>query len=133
MRPNLVNLKNLSLIILVGLLVLVSTFTYAEGNGLKRKVFDLTTWSGKGAYPLDGAWEFYWQKLLTPKDFQHQKPKMTGYFQVPGFWNEQKAGATPLDSEGFATYRTTINLGQINQQLAIQLPRVYTSYKLWMD
>ena len=52
---------------------------------------DLRDWDFEknGSVKLSGEWIFYWKKLLTPKNFKSTTlPGMTGFFKVPGFWND---------------------------------------------
>jgi two-component system LytT family sensor kinase len=43
-----------------------------------------------GIIALNGDWEFFWQKLLTPGEVNHNYQSEThGYIQVPKIWGEQ--------------------------------------------
>ncbi len=60
---------------------------------------------------LDGVWEFYWEQLLTPVDFLEQdgdRPKLSGYMNVPGLWNGKLIEEKKLPVFGYATYRLVL-------------------------
>ncbi len=57
---------------------------------------------------LDGQWEFYWAKLLTPEDFAASRVPPPELVSVPDNW--QKHAHDNLHSRrGFATYRVIIS------------------------
>ncbi len=56
---------------------------------------------------LDGDWEFYWDKLLTPESFTGETQENTEYVKVPSNWANTK-GKQKYSSEGYATYRLKI-------------------------
>ena len=64
------------LIILLPLGVLVYAFANNANAPKKPKaadgMLDLSNWNlhENGNVALDGKWEFYWNKLLTPEDFE---------------------------------------------------------------
>jgi len=78
--------------------------------------------------PLNGKWEFYWEEFLTSNDFvkRNQKPK---YLEVPSIWNDKYR----LKGQGYATYRLIVLTGETPQLLSIDMPNVYTSYKLFIN
>ena len=56
-----------------------------------KGVIDLRDWDFKkdGAVDLNGEWEFYWNKLLGPDDFQSKKIKTKiEYFIIPDIWKD---------------------------------------------
>jgi len=98
-------------------------------NGL----IDLRNWNFDvdGSINLDGKWEFYWNKLLSPKDLGNDSIKATGYYQVPMYWT--KYNGLDLPSKGFATYRLKIKTNGKLQSLGIKAPEIYTEFKLWIN
>ncbi|MCP4756278.1 MAG: hypothetical protein GY866_35900 [Proteobacteria bacterium] len=83
---------------------------------------------------LNGEWEFYWNRLLFPKDFKRSKPpKMTGYIEVPGYWNGYEVDGKPLGGEGYATFRLVVKIAESDRILGLDLPAIHTSYLLWAD
>jgi Putative regulator of cell autolysis len=63
------------------------------------------------AVKLDGEWEFYWNRLLTPEDFRTQGEALTGsaaYMTIPSSWNGQVVNGDKLPVYGSATYRMVL-------------------------
>ncbi len=62
-------------------------------------------------YKLQGSWEFYWKKMLLPKDFSgntHIKPDYFG--DVPSYWTDYPSDSVKTTPMGYATYRLRILL-----------------------
>ncbi|UUZ81437.1 hypothetical protein LJK88_43455 [Paenibacillus sp. P26] len=101
-------------------------------------VLDLSSWNSSrdGDVSLDGQWEFYWSKLLIPEDFRrigsHPGPQ---YIAVPSVWTSFTSDGKHLPGDGYATYRLTIkrNAGGGGEQMALYIPSVATSYRLWIN
>lgn len=81
---------------------------------------------------LSGEWEFYWNKLLTSKNFETRGIR-PGYIKVPSVWNDQFYKGEELSGQGYATYRLTVITSNAPKLLAIEIPNVYTSYKLFIN
>lgn len=86
-----------------------------------------------GPVKLDGEWEFYWNKLLTPADFIAVGNVNVEYIDVPSIWNSSRGHAKTLPGTGFATYRLTVVLSDINQVYAVKMKEIFSAYKLWVD
>ncbi len=81
--------------------------------------------------PLNGEWEFYWNKLLTPADFPSTtKPAFPPF---PSKWNSLASDSNNISNIGYATYRLKILLDSTGQILALEIPAVYTAYQLWLN
>lgn len=101
-------------------------------------VMDLRGWDfqQEGNVKLEGAWEFYWQQLLAPKDFDEKTDaSKSEYVQVPGVWRQYEYHGKPLSSFGYATYRMRIHLdeSEAEQVKSLYIPSVSTAYKLWVN
>src|ERR1044072_2681224 len=79
------------LIILLPLGILIYAFANNANAPKKPKavngVLDLTNWDQQKdkTIPLDGQWAFYWNKLLTPQDFEKDSLlQPSGFITVPG-------------------------------------------------
>lgn len=76
-----------------------------------RGTVDLSEWNfaSGGLVPLNGQWEFYGNRLLTPQDFEKSgsdRPVPTSYATVPAAWKpEGSSGAF-----GYGTFRLQIRL-----------------------
>jgi len=101
-------------------------------------VLDLADWNLEedGPVTLYGEWEFYWEHLLTPEDFRKNNDgselqnfncylsKAQGYMKVPGWWENET---------GYGTYKLTILLEEQEGKLAMSLPYLMSSYKMWVN
>jgi len=92
---------------------------------------DLSGWDfdKDGMINLNGTWEFYWNNLYTPHDFEKDtlgfKPD---FLNVPGVWNSKN-----LPGNGFGTYRLKIKLNHDYDILGIKLLDFSSSYNLWIN
>ncbi len=82
---------------------------------------------------LDGDWEFYWKQLLAPSDFAAKDKEKTGFFPVPSAWNGYRVEGQNLPGQGYATYRLLLEVADNSQNLGLKLPRIFTSYRLWIN
>ncbi|MBW9149274.1 diguanylate cyclase [Clostridium sp. CM028] len=129
----------LSILILAALLYVVFSLNKlatpnASSNIPSQKgVLELTNWDfhKDGYTSLDGQWQFYWQQLLSPKDFTNNSP-LPSYIEMPMPWNKYNKN---YDSNGYATYSLTINLNSKYKDtlLGISVPPMLSSYKLWIN
>lgn len=98
-------------------------------------VIDFTNWDFEkdGNVLLNGEWEFYWNELLTPEDFE--KTNLTpNWIQVPKPWNNHlDKNQNPLPAHGFATYRLRIITSPKLKKLGVRLVQIRDAYKLWID
>jgi hypothetical protein len=99
---------------------------------------DLGSWSFESGGPvkLDGGWDFYWGKLLTPDDFKDGRttPEKLEY-ELPSVWNSKVLNNYKLDGSGYATYRLRVSIPEknIGDILAIKIPYLFTAYRLWVN
>src|SRR5687768_3437154 len=56
---------------------------------------------------LDGEWEFYWNRLLTPVSFL-RRDIVRQYKPVPLKWNSYRVDGKKLPVGGYCTYRLLI-------------------------
>ena len=123
-----------------GLLPAVLLFLHLAAAGLAaeavRGVIDLTSrdFARLGPARLDGQWEFHWQRLLSPADFAAENtPAPTGYFKVPGVWNDHPLTGADQGGDGHATFRLLVALPPDIKTAAIKIPIMSTAYRLWVD
>ncbi|MBZ9609274.1 diguanylate cyclase [Clostridium estertheticum] len=129
----------LSIIILAALLYVVfslnklATPNTSSNIPSQKGVLELSNWDfhKDGYTSLDGQWQFYWQQLLSPKDFTNNSPPPS-YIEMPMPWNKYNKN---YDSNGYATYSLTINLNSKYKDtlLGISVPPMLSSYKLWVN
>ncbi len=83
------------------------------------------TFDPEKSYPLNGEWEFYWNKLLQPSTASDNTiPATDVYIQVPGSWSDKQAGETIFPAHGIATYRMHIKIPSTIEDPAIKIKRV---------
>jgi signal transduction histidine kinase len=76
---------------------------------------------------LSGEWEFYWNKLLTPTDFESKQ--VAEWIHVPGSWHRQ--GNYPV--LGYATYRVHLKLPPLQNSLSLYFPIINSACKIWVN
>lgn len=89
----------------------------------------------EGLVSLDGGWQLYWNRLLTPQDFAiTDKPaEADGIYELPASWSNLKVDGKPLPRDGFLTMRLTIKLPPGERDLAIAIPSFNTAYRVWVN
>jgi serine phosphatase RsbU (regulator of sigma subunit) len=106
--------------------------TPRAGNG----VINLAHWDfdKDGTVVLDGQWEFYWMRLLSPADFhQAVPPPRDSLIDMPGIWNDLEIGGKKTAGTGFATYRLTVKLGPHRGLLGLKILDAATAYRLYAN
>jgi signal transduction histidine kinase/ActR/RegA family two-component response regulator len=78
------------------------------------------------SFVLNGQWQFVWQDFVMPEALLQ---RYTANVKFPERWNEQ--GEYP--AKGYATYAATVYLPKDHLSLGIDLPDVYTSYRLYIN
>jgi len=96
---------------------------------------DLTQWSFEQtpSVKVKGAWEVYWQKLLTPHTIKNHRP--TTFFDFVPFWRGKTLKGQVLSDQAHATFRTKVSIPthQVYQPLAIKLRVSEVAYQLFID
>jgi signal transduction histidine kinase len=83
---------------------------------------------------LSGEWEFYWEKMLHPHDFENDKFKPDYYGKVPSYWTDYPKESVKTEKYGYATYRLTVLLpAGLKSSLAIDLPVFDSSYDIYIN
>ncbi|MDH5366926.1 MAG: sensor histidine kinase [Cyclobacteriaceae bacterium] len=124
-------------------LLVVITFFSCERNDfgksriipIKSGKLDLENYDLSTQSPLilNGEWELYWNKLLTPNDFENNFsliPDTIIYF--PSYWNNLEWDGKEYE-RGYATYRLKIYNVRNSTELAIKMRNALTAYKLWVN
>jgi len=59
---------------------------------IENGFLDLSSWNFEedGLVNLNGEWEFYWEKLLEPKDIESTNSLKAEYINVPAGWTKQE-------------------------------------------
>lgn len=108
--------------------LLIALSASASVPRAEQGVIDLRSWSfsADGAVALDGEWQFYWQELLAPE----QVSDAAQLQNVPQSWKRYTGN---LPTEGYASYRLTVQLPPGRHNLAIYNPGQYTSTAIWVN
>ena len=94
------------------------------GQGLiDARSFDFT----KNGLPLNGQWFWYDNKLLTPDETIYQKAELV---EFPKTWDEVRDSK---NGQGVATYSLTVLAPGNIPRLAVEIPAMYNSYRLWVN
>ncbi|MEM9324034.1 MAG: hypothetical protein AAGA85_00190 [Bacteroidota bacterium] len=80
-----------------------------------------------GPVPLEGSWEFYENRLLSPQDFGGTPAGDSEIIQVPGCWTHQ---GYALYGQG--TYRSRISVAGV-QNPGLLLPKIFSASKVWVN
>jgi len=127
--------------ILKGLLFLVCTGSLFAGNPLspapEAGVLDLreTRLDKNAIYSLNGEWEFFWEKLLTPEEYKKERNREPGLLvNVPSYFSNYKIGEESLPGMGFGTYCLTIILPENNQSvICFDIPVFDVAFKFYLN
>jgi len=118
------------------LLICISGLAQARGELISSKaVLDLVDWDDeRGIIPLAGNWEFFWERLLLPADFNQEiTSEKSIYVYVPNVWNAYELGDRENKGHGFATYRLTVVSANPSRSYGLKIPNTISSYKIWID
>jgi len=83
---------------------------------------------------LNGEWEFYWNKMLTPSDFEKNSYKPDYYGKVPSYWVDYPQDSISTGKFGYATYRLKVLLPKgYRHALGVDVPVFDSSYELYLN
>jgi len=102
----------------------------------EKGILDLSGWDFQrdGIVDLNGEWEFYWERLLEPDDFRGVTPPgMTGFFNIPGYWNGYDLKDKKIKGNGYGTFRLIVKVKPGQGQKAVRLEDQGTAYRLWVN
>ena len=128
--------------ILILFIILTITFSCSDKDIDEKQppvdygLLDLSSWDfeSDGYIKLDGEWEFYWNRLLTPSDLNFGSyPSKTGIINVPGLWNNKEIGETIVKRKGFATYRLFIQFNNRYNLYSLKTGRIESAHKMWIN
>jgi PAS domain-containing protein len=99
-----------------------------------RQVIDFQNLNKNQTVALNGSWEFYRGRLLTPSDFSDSEPPAPdSLVNLPGSWWGLTINETRLPMDGCATYRMTlVGLKQFSG-LGLKLTDIAGAYRVWAD
>jgi signal transduction histidine kinase/serine phosphatase RsbU (regulator of sigma subunit) len=104
-----------------------------EGPRAVRGALDLSRWSfaRDGTLNLNGDWEFYWQRELTPQDIARGIAP-SGYVDT-GSWAFKQVGDKVLPRHGYGTYRLKVKLPRESSLVALRFGEIYSASTIYVD
>ncbi len=130
---------NLFMIVMLAVVIFFPLYSFAArgknyGVNNERGVLDLSSKDLNIAGPvsLDTLWDFRWNRLLKPGDFEwNEAVGIHGYYPVPLFWTGYED--LNLPSKGYATYRLIIKVPVESATYGLRTPEIFTEYRLWIN
>lgn len=116
-----------------------SSIIYISGARIpsaSKGIMDLRTLSSDQDFivNLNGEWEFYWNKMLRPNDFQKSNCIPDCYGKVPSYWTDYRKLSVKTERYGYATYRLTLLLPVgFQNALGVDLPVFDSSYDIYIN
>ncbi|KPU44502.1 aerobic respiration control sensor protein ArcB [Oxobacter pfennigii] len=94
-------------------------------------LLDLTDWdfTSDQVVPLDGQWEFYWNRLLEPGIEPGSEPT---FIQVPGFW-QQNIETENTKARGGATYRLQVKLKPSSMIYGLRISNIRMASTIYVN
>ncbi|HNX58215.1 MAG TPA: diguanylate cyclase, partial [Spirochaetota bacterium] len=85
----------------------------------------------EGVVSLSGEWEFFWNRTYE----EAAGSGFSGGFRanLPKLWDSYRIGSNTLPSSGYATYRIVIERGNNSGNLALRLPDVKDSSRVYVN
>ena len=80
---------------------------------------------------LKSDWEFYWQELILPGNFDNFTP--SAIVSLKNWTNYTLQQHKKLPSFGYATYRLKFHVSKDTPNLSLYIPAAYASSKLWIN
>lgn len=119
-----------SLLLLCCNIFAVKVHAFDSTVTVKNGIADLRNINLTGrSVAMSGMWSFEWQQLITPGN----SSKFKSFAAFPRLWNGATVDGKELTSTGYASYGLTILSSNKEQPLALYLPALYSSYKLFVN
>ncbi|SFQ15676.1 sensor histidine kinase [Salibacterium halotolerans] len=89
---------------------------------------------GEEVYTLDGEWEFYWQRFVSPSEVFGSGTDAL-HVQTPSAWSDIQTKGGTLPDKGYGTYHLEMELPEnlADDTAGIYIPEIATAYTLWVD
>jgi hypothetical protein len=116
-------LRLLTFLLATSFTLLLAQNPSSENGILDARTFDFTS----DRLPLSGSWIWFDNELLSPEEISKSKGVGSVF---PKLWNEARASQT---GTGYATYSLNVIIPPSEDEYAIDIPQVYSSYRLWVN
>lgn len=126
-------------IIILIILISLFNFCYATDNSdmptAQKGVLDLTSWDleKNGPVTLNGEWEVYLNKFISPEDFKNGLTEQPAYIRFPATGGDFEKLGTAINNKAYATFRLCIKLNDLNKNLGLKTYIVLSSYKVYVN
>ncbi|HPV99389.1 MAG TPA: methyl-accepting chemotaxis protein [Spirochaetota bacterium] len=103
---------------------------------IERGIIDLRNWDldKNDPLPMEGDWEFHWNRLLAPGDIIEGVGSETREFvKAPGSWSSGEHNGRSYPRDGYATYRLRIITGKPGMRLALKCMNISSAYRAYID
>lgn len=134
MKRQLSVLIGMLLVFTVASSVFIYEWLHSTGNypEAREGVLDAREWkfTDKGIIPLQGEWEFYKGKLLTPQDFADHAEELHAerlWLQVPERWDEKVSD----HGHGVGTYRLRLLVSDLDDY-SLRIKKIRLSSRIYM-
>ncbi len=82
---------------------------------------------------LNGEWEFYWERLLTPESYRKEGNEAV-LVNVPSYWRGYRVNGEQLPGTGYGTYALKLILPEgFHSILCFEIPVFDVAYKLFIN
>ncbi|HOJ10104.1 MAG TPA: diguanylate cyclase [Clostridiales bacterium] len=141
------NLNVLKVYLMVLLIILIFACCSIRGDNCKFLTFndncaipeiekgflDLRGWNfdKSGVIRLNGEWEFYWEQIINPGEFDESKHKE--FISLPRSWNGFNINEKVLQGDGYATFRLILMLDSNLEFAGLEIPPIKSSYNIWIN
>lgn len=130
------NNKEVYFIFLSFLIVFVLSIAPLQAQGpVKNGVLDLSNEQFRHrVVKLNGEWEFYWEKHLSPGDFSGTDiPVPDALTTVPSYWTGLKDEIPDIKKTGYASYRMILILPPNTGEVIFDIPVFDSAFRIYID
>ncbi|GAA3413310.1 ATP-binding protein [Paenibacillus hodogayensis] len=117
-----------ALTLVIVLFVLHQAVSERHAPNAEQGVLDLKGWdlAKRGLFSLDGEWEFYPNRLLTPAEIANSGAKPVP-IRVPGNWDDKRVNnGIDMPGQGYGTYRLVIR--NVPEGVALAISKRYVRF-----
>ncbi|OOM79043.1 sensory/regulatory protein RpfC [Clostridium puniceum] len=135
-------MKNKGIAIWAGLIIIVVFLisnVFSKDINLKSPLckeglINLSDWDfeGNGNVKLDGYWEFYPNKLLSPIDINDQDLLEKFYIKIPDRWVNQVPDGV-ISDKGVGTYRLKVKTNEDTYMYGLKITNIRSSCKIFIN
>ena len=101
---------------------------------MKKGNMDTSNWNfdKQGIVPLNGEWEFYWNRLLEPKDFANSEEQKQ-YINIPNEIADKSINNEKISADGYATLRIKIQIKDNSRLYGLKFQYFGSASKVWVN